>query len=85
MDNLTQSNSKNYTLSNGETIIEAKSGNYPTRVVVLARVSFGYHPFVTWIGLPQRNNPTVLDCAHGHYFDNLSDAVEDFVNRIERN
>lgn len=74
-----------YTLSNGASIIDCKPTDIAGRMVVLARVEFGYHPFVTWIGYAQDTNPHMLDCNWGHYFDDLSDAVEHFVERVNRN
>jgi len=38
-----------------------------------------YQPFVTWV--ESRFGPSFGERFWGHYFDNLEDAKEDFVNR----
>lgn len=71
-----------YTLSNGASIIQHKR-NSSGDLVVLANTG-GYHPFVTWRACASDKDPNVLDCYWGHYFADLSNAVEDFVERSSR-
>lgn len=69
-----------YSLSNGAKLIECKRRS-DGGLVVLARVDFGYHPFVTWRACPSDKDPSVLDCDSGRYFADLADAVESLVER----
>ena len=67
-----------FKLDNGAAIIDMKRAS--VGYIVLAKTASKYDPFVTWWANDERTKG-VLDCVSGHYYQDLSDAVEDFVER----
>jgi hypothetical protein len=44
--------------------------------IVLCKIDNSYTPYVTWL-----HNHTDNGYYHGHYFDNIQDATQDYTKR----
>jgi len=66
-----------------ETRLMAKAeGQYPGRFVVLRDLGDGHNPYVTHIWFDGTYAPEGY--VWGNYFDNPADAMQDFVDRLQK-
>ena len=69
-------------LANGAEILDYHMDLATFSYIVLARRDTRMHPFVTWRA-SSGDDPYTLSCDHGHYYDKLTDAAQDFARRVE--
>lgn len=65
-------------LANGATVVAFCESSRSNTGIVLAHRDGAYQPYVTWLYNPGHSDSTTW----GHYFDNLDEAWEDFVERV---
>lgn len=69
----------NETLPNGATVVAFAESSRGKAGIVLAHKEGAYQPYVTWFYNPGNSDSTTW----GHYFDNLDEAWEDFIERVQ--